>query len=89
MDNQESKEKLSDDKLLQKTELSVQKEVKPFIEVISASAASEQNLEQIEEKSHSSQDISGYHQKEVSIHIVRKLFFVRAFAFPSPKFFVI
>jgi len=67
-DNQESKEQLSDHKLLQKIEWSEQKAVKPFIEVISASAASEkfeQNLRQIEEKSHSSQNISD--QREVSI----------------------
>jgi hypothetical protein len=67
--NQELKEHLSDHKL-QKTERLIQKSVKPFIEVISASAASEkseQNLEQIEEKSHGSQNISDYHQKEVSM----------------------
>ncbi|XP_067207718.1 dynein axonemal assembly factor 1 homolog isoform X1 [Linepithema humile] len=69
MDNQESKEELSDHKLLQTTERSVQKSVKPFIEVISASAASkksEQNLGQIEKKSYSFQNISDYHQTEAA-----------------------
>lgn len=72
MDNQESKEILSDNKLLQKAECSIKKSVKPLIEVISkcpTSKDSEQTVEQkeIKEQSYSSQTISHYQQKNVSI----------------------
>lgn len=72
MDNQDLKEKLSDHKLLPTTECSIQKSIKPFVEVISESAAtstkSEQNLGQIEVKMvYGSQNILDHHKKEVSV----------------------
>lgn len=73
MHNQESKEMLSDNKLLQKAECSIKKSVKPLIEMISkcptTSKDSEQTVEQkeIKEQSHNSQTTSHYQQKDVSI----------------------
>lgn len=75
MDTEESKEKLSDDKSVQNTEYLIKKSIKPLIEVISENPAistdSEQIMEQkeINEKSHTSQNVFDYRQKDVSIYI--------------------
>jgi len=72
MDNEQSKEILSDNKLLQKTECPIKKSVKPLIEVISCLTTSkdfEQTPEQkeIEQQSHDSQTTFHCQQKDVSM----------------------
>lgn len=70
MDREESKEKLLDDKSVQKTDDPIKKSLKPLIEVISENPAtskdSEPILEQkeIRERSHASQNVSDYCQKK-------------------------
>lgn len=69
---QETKEKLTDDKPLEETICSVQKSIKPLVEVISDSSTmfkdSEQVLEQktIERESRDFKDVSDYHPGDVN-----------------------
>ncbi|EZA61485.1 Leucine-rich repeat-containing protein 50-like protein [Ooceraea biroi] len=68
--NQEDKEKLPDNEILQETECSIKKSVRPLIEVISESPAISEDSEDISkqkevvEKSHNPQNTSDNYQKD-------------------------
>lgn len=65
-----SKEKLPDDKSVQKSENPTKKSIKPLIEVISENPSISKDSKSIlkqEEKSHTSQNVSDCHKKDVSM----------------------